>query len=142
MKALAWRAAAVLAGGVFVFAGAIKTLDPVRFASDIENYRLVPWSLGVRVAFYLPWLEILCGAAVIVRRFQLGALAILVGLTSAFLAATVTARVRGIDVRCGCFGNNFAPGFWLHLAIDFALAAVLLVLLRRAAASSTQELAS
>ena len=57
-----------LAGGVFVYAGGLKLLDPPRFASDIGNYQILPWPVAVRLAFYLPWLEVLCGLALIFHR--------------------------------------------------------------------------
>src|ERR1700736_4813318 len=51
----AWRMADLLVGGLFVYAGVIKILDPVGFANDIDNYRILPWAFSVRLAFYLPW---------------------------------------------------------------------------------------
>ena len=123
------RGLAVLAGAVFVYAGIAKVADPIRFASDINNYQIIPWSIGVRLAFYLPWLEILCGLALITRRLYSGALSILLGLMLIFIGATIVAKARGIDITCGCFGaasNNL--GFAGHLALDFALLAALIAL--------------
>ena len=123
------RGLAVLAGAVFVYAGIVKVADPMRFASDIKNYQIIPWLIGVRLAFYLPWLEILCGLALITRRLYSGALSILLGLMLIFIGATIVAKARGIDITCGCFGaasNNL--GFVGHLALDFALLAALIAL--------------
>ena len=99
------RVIATLAGGVFLYAGLNKVADPMRFANDIGNYQLLPWTLGVRLAFYLPWLEIVCGLALIVHRLFRGALALAMAMTLVFTGATISARVRGIDVACGCFGT-------------------------------------
>ena len=124
-----WRIAAVIVGGVFIYAGAIKALDPVRFASDIDNYKILPWVISVRLAFYLPWLEILCGFALILRRLYLGGLSILTALVAVFLVATIAAKVRGLDVTCGCFGH--ASQHWSfsgHLALDLVILAALLAL--------------
>src|SRR5438094_9205373 len=95
-----WRIAAVIVGGVFIYARASKALDPIRFASDIDNYKILPWAISVRLAFYLPWLEILCGLAVIARRLYLGGLSILTPLTSIFILATIAAKIRGLDITC------------------------------------------
>jgi len=46
--------------GIFIYAGALKAFDPVQFASDIDNYKILPWPVSVALAFYLPWLEIFC----------------------------------------------------------------------------------
>ena len=32
-----WRIVDLILGGIFVYAGAIKALDPVQFANDIDN---------------------------------------------------------------------------------------------------------
>jgi len=62
-----YRIGGLVLGGIFIYAGAIKALDPIRFANDIDNYKILPWAIGVRLAFYLPWLEIFCGIALIFR---------------------------------------------------------------------------
>ena len=118
---------ALLIGAVFIYAGALKAWDPVKFASDIQNFHILPWPLGVRLAFYLPWLEILCGLALITGWLRTGAVGILTALMLVFLAATIAAKMRGIDLDCGCFGKatKNLPFAW-HLAIDFAMLAGLL----------------
>jgi energy-converting hydrogenase Eha subunit E len=91
----------------------------------------------VRTAFYLPWLEILCGLALITRRLYAGALAILLGLMLVFIGATISAKVRGIDITCGCFGAaSQYLSFAGHLALD-AIILVGLVLLWRKGTAST-----
>ncbi|MEP6810673.1 MAG: MauE/DoxX family redox-associated membrane protein [Chthoniobacterales bacterium] len=123
-----WRfILAFLVGAVFIYAGALKAWDPVKFASDIQNFHLLSWPLGMRLAFYLPWLEIVCGLALIVGWLRTGAAGILTALLVVFIAATIAARMRGIDLDCGCFGKatKDLPFAW-HLAIDFALLAALL----------------
>ena len=117
-----WRIVAILIGAVFIYAGVIKVLDPVGFAGDIENYKILPWPIGVRLAFYLPWLEIICGFALVFRRFYGGALVILLGLVVVFIGATVAAKARGIDITCGCFGHASKDlSFTWHMVLDLAL---------------------
>jgi putative oxidoreductase len=126
-----WRLVDLVVGGIFIYAGAIKALDPIRFASDIDNYKILPWFISVRLAFYLPWLEILCGVALITRRFYLGGLSILATLISAFVIATVAAKVRGLDITCGCFGHASKNwNFSTHLGLDLVLFGFVIFLLR------------
>jgi putative oxidoreductase len=128
-RQLPLRIVDVIIGGLFIYAGAIKAWEPTVFANDIDNYKIVPWAIGVRLAFYLPWLEILCGLALITRRLYLGALSILTALTSIFIIASIVAKARGIDITCGCFGHvskNWS--FTTHLALDFAILAALIAL--------------
>lgn len=125
-----WAILAGVIGLVFIYAGALKAWDPVAFTRDIQNFHILPWALSVRLAFYLPWLEILCGVALLTGYLRWGGNAILTVLTALFIAATVAAKVRGIDLECGCFGSatKNLPFTW-HLVIDLALLAGLLALL-------------
>ncbi len=124
-----WRSLPFIIGAIFIYAGAIKALDPVQFANDIDNYKILPRTVGVGLAFYLPWLEMFCGFSLISRFFYGGALAVLTGLTSVFLLATVAAKVRGLDITCGCFGHASQNwSFPAHLAVDLAILAALLAL--------------
>jgi putative oxidoreductase len=124
-----WRIVDLIVGGIFIYAGAIKALDPVQFANDIDNYKILPWTISAGLAFYLPWLEMLCGLALIFRLFYRGAFAILTALISVFLVATIAAKLRGLDITCGCFGHASQHwNFSAHLAVDLAILAALLAL--------------
>ena len=101
--AIQWALRFVL-GGVFVYAGAVKIVDPAQFLVDIESYRLVPYTVAVATALYLPWLELLAGAALWVGRGYRGALVILLPLTVLFGILITSAWIRGLDISCGCFG--------------------------------------
>ena len=93
-------------GGVFIYAGALKIVDPQNFARDVHHFQLTPWTVSVVVAVYLPWLEVLAGLALIFRRLPLGASLALVIMNAAFLIALSTAWARGLDISCGCFGKE------------------------------------
>ena len=124
-----WRIVGVIVGGIFIYAGVIKVLDPIQFGIDIDNYKILPWFVSVRLAFYLPWLEIFCGLALIFRFLYRGGLSILAALTTVFIVATVAAKVRGLDITCGCFGHvskNWS--FPQHLALDLAILGALVAL--------------
>jgi putative oxidoreductase len=125
-----WRFLDLIVGGIFIYAGAIKALDPVRFGLDIDNYKSLPWFISVRLAFYLPWLEILCGLALIFRFLYRGGLSILTALILVFVGATIAAKARGLDITCGCFGHASEHwSFLQHMAIDLAILVGLLLLL-------------
>jgi len=121
-------ALAAIIGGLFIYFGALKAWDPLKFANDIQNFHILPWPLSVRLAFYLPWLEIVCGVALVFGWWRRGALAILTSLMLVFISATIAAQVRGIDLDCGCFGSATKNlSFTSHLLIDFAILAGLLI---------------
>ena len=125
---------------IFIYAGALKALDPVQFASDIDNYKILPWPVSVALAFYLPWLEILCALALVFRFLYHGALSILSASIVVFTLATIAAKVRGLDITCGCFGHVSQHwSFPSHLATNLAILAGLLTLLFKAGLGSRRK---
>src|SRR5438105_2062028 len=98
------RIIAIVIGAIFILAGLTKILaldgpmvhirhlqfadllrdlqhlsfgNPLSFARDVDNYKMLPWPAAVAFGLYLPWLEILCGLALIIRRRYRGSLIIL-----------------------------------------------------------------
>ena len=132
-----WRILDFVIGGIFIYAGVVKVMEPIRFAEDIDNYHLLPWMASVRLAFYLPWLEIFCGGALIFRRLYGGALTILLTLIIVFIGANVIAKMRGLDVKCGCFGHvSDNLGFASHMVLNVVILAGIVLLMRRTKAAS------
>jgi len=147
VKSFVWRILDFIIAAIFIYAGVLKALDPVQLAHDIDHYKTLPWAVGVGLAFYLPWLEIFCGLALIFRLFYRGALAILTALVVVFLVATIAAKVRGLDITCGCFGHasqnwSFPTHLTLDLAILAALAALCYCSVARARANASPTLTS
>jgi putative oxidoreductase len=101
-------------GGVFIWAGLLKILDPLEFAQDIANYRVFSRDISFVIAIVLPWIEVLCGVLVILGIFRATSSLVLSGLLVAFLALITATILRGIDVECGCFGS-------LGRRVDFLL---------------------
>jgi uncharacterized membrane protein YphA (DoxX/SURF4 family) len=91
-------------GGLFVYAGVVKVLDPLDFAQNIRNYRLVGQSLSFMAAIVLPWLEILAGVALAAGIWKRASALIISGLLVFFILLTLVTIARGLDVECGCFG--------------------------------------
>jgi hypothetical protein len=47
---------------------------------------------------------------------------ILTALTFIFIAASIIAKARGLDITCGCFGHASKNwNFTTHLGLDFAI---------------------
>ena len=127
-----WRIVDLIVGGIFVYAGVVKVLDPVQFANDIDNYKTLPWFVSVRFAVYLPWLAIFCGLALIFRFLYRGGLLILTALILVFIGATIAAKARGLDITCGCFGHASKNwNFSTHLVLDLLILLAAVVLFSR-----------
>jgi len=91
-------------GGLFVYAGVVKVLDPLDFAQNIRNYRLVGQGLSFIAAVILPWLEILAGFLLVAGIWTRASSLLISGLLVFFILLTLVTIVRGLDVDCGCFG--------------------------------------
>jgi len=133
-----WHIVDLIVGGIFVYAGVVKVLDPVQFANDIDNYKTLPWFVSVRLAFYLPWLEIFCGLALIFRFLYRGGLSILTVLIAVFIGVTIAAKMRGLDITCGCFGHASKNwNFSTHLVLDLLILLAAVVLFSRVRRTET-----
>ena len=128
-RRLLWRLVAIIIGGIFIYAGAVKVVDPAEFARDVDNYKMLPWQMSVGMALYLPWVEIFCGLALITRVLYRGGVFILTALMALFIVITIIAKARGLDISCGCFGHasKYLSFAW-HLVLDFVLLAAVLAL--------------
>jgi uncharacterized membrane protein YphA (DoxX/SURF4 family) len=101
LRSLAYQLVRVVLGGVFVYAGVIKLMDPRGFARAIAQFGLLPEPLLPLVAVGLPALELLAGAGLVFEvRGSLSAIAALLGV---FLLVLGYAILNDLDVDCGCF---------------------------------------
>jgi len=118
--------------GVFLSAGAIKAFDPAYFATQVNNYRLLPYAVSCAVGVYLPWLEIAGGAALALGIWRAGATFLLGGMLVVFFIALTSAWARGLDIECGCFGHaTHKSNYPLSLLIETSLFAALCIAIRR-----------
>ena len=119
----------VVLGGLFVYAGVVKIGNPLDFAQDIRNYRLVGQALSFVVAIVLPWLEILAGAFLIAGIWKRGAALVITGLLVFFIILTLVTMARGLDVDCGCFGSLSRKSGWSVVLEDLGMLVLSLTLL-------------
>lgn len=103
---IARRLALAVVAGVLAWAGVAKLGDPSRFATDIANYRLVSPFVAAMLAVYLPWFELSVAAGLLVPRLRSVARVLALGLLLGFCTALAVAWARGLDIRCGCFGDS------------------------------------
>jgi len=90
-------------GAIFVVAALPKITDPPSFAHMIYNYRILPAALINISALIMPWVELLCGLALILGVWTRPA-RIIVGLMLAvFMVAISWNLLRGNAIDCGCF---------------------------------------
>jgi uncharacterized membrane protein YphA (DoxX/SURF4 family) len=113
--------AAVLArwflGGVFIYMGLVKALDPVTFLKLLREYEMVGSPVVLNsIASALPWFEIFCGVllltGVAVRGSAFVLLAMLIPFTlivikrAMAIASTDGIFFCAVKFNCGCGGGD------------------------------------
>lgn len=126
------RVAAWIFGGVFIFSGYVKVRDPQLFLMQIRGFRLLPDPYAAWLALGLPWLEIFCGAAVLIGFMRRGGLLWLGAALVVFVGALSIAWARGLDIDCGCFGGAVKTSLQMGLLRNLVLLSLCVWLLRRA----------
>ena len=92
-------------GGVFVYAGAAKIFNPQLFAQEIDQYALLPHGFLNLIALILPWLEFICGIMVVLGVWLRASALLTGGMSLVFFLAVSSVLVRGLKIKCGCFGT-------------------------------------
>jgi hypothetical protein len=88
-------------GLLFIFAGAVKLMDPKAFAHAISQYGLVPDALVPVLALGLPAAEVLAGLGLLINaRGSLGAILLMLLM---FIGVLGYAIAADLDIDCGCF---------------------------------------
>ena len=95
-------------GVIFVVAALPKIVDPPSFAHMIYNYKLIPWALINPMALVMPWIELLCGLALILGIWKDTARTIIAALLLTFIIAISINLIRGNAIDCGCFDVSAA----------------------------------
>jgi hypothetical protein len=119
----------VALGALFVWAAATKLPDMSAFAQDVANYRIVPALLAPYVSAAVVGVELLAGLALVTGAMARPAALVAAALLVAFIAFLVQALLRGIDLRCGCFGGD-EPASWWTVARDGVMLAAAVAVAR------------
>jgi len=90
-------------GAIFVIAALPKLTDPPSFAHMIYNYRIVPGGMINIAALIMPWVEVLCGLALILGIWTRPARDLIALMLVIFIVAISVNLFRGNAIDCGCF---------------------------------------
>lgn len=129
-----------LLGIVFLAAAFLKALDINAFTQQITRYHLLPASLELPFAIGLIVVEGLVGLACLVNFRLRISLALMIALLALFFGATLFRWSLLQDSNCNCFGpvvTGGPGGVVLHTTLLIALAAVLLVLMKKTILTSS-----
>jgi uncharacterized membrane protein YphA (DoxX/SURF4 family) len=124
-------AARLALGFIFLYAAVTKVPDMATFAQDLANYRMMPAALVPWTAAAVVGIEIVVGLALVSGLFLRPAALVASGMLVVFIAGLSQALLRGIDLKCGCFGGEDAATWWTVVRdVGMLLPAVGLVLYR------------
>ena len=111
--------------GIFVYSGAVKLVDPSRFAEIIAGFGLVPEPLIFPLAVLLPIIELVAGIGL---AFGLrGSLSAIACMMVIFIAVLLYGIHLGLDIDCGCFGPEDPEQAYKGLKVALARDAVMMV---------------
>ena len=130
-------------GFFFLIVGLIKLRDLDAFTEDIFNYQILFPPYDGYAAYFVAWLEVLAGLAVIIGRWALrGSLLLIAGMLLTFITALSIAAAKGLNINCGCFGSSEEPtNFPLHIGMNVLLLALTAFLFWRTTKTSVPLLA-
>jgi len=116
----------LILGSVFIYASISKIEHPAQFLTVIENYRLLSTAQSHYAALFLPWLELFCGLFLMTGIFVETSAGLISIMLVFFMAALLSALLRGLDIDCGCFssGADGASVSALRLLEDMAMLAM------------------
>jgi len=132
MMARALAVCRVALGALLIWAAGTKLPDMTAFAQDVANYRVIPAALVPLLAAAVVGIELLAGIALVTGVMERSAAAVLAVLLGAFTVLLTQALLRGIDLRCGCFGGDERASWWTVLRDLVMLATALAVARGRA----------
>lgn len=93
-------------GILFLYASIDKIKHPSEFAEIVANYQLLPYGIVNLFSLILPWVELICGIALIIG-FRIKSCAFILScLTFIFIIALGINIIRGVDINCGCFSTE------------------------------------
>jgi putative oxidoreductase len=117
-------------GAVFLYAAATKLPDMGAFAESIANYRLVPAALVAAAAAAVVGVELAVGVLLVTGVRARAASLAAAALLAVFTVGLSQALLRGIDLRCGCFGGS-EKATWITVVRDVALLAAAALVVAR-----------
>ena len=129
MRALGLTVLRLAVAGIFLYAAVGKLADVQAFAEELANFRVLLPATVPLAAAALPGVELLVGVLLAVGIATRAAAAAASGLLLVFTAGLSQALVRGIDLRCGCFGGADVAT-WGTVVRDLLMLAPALLVLR------------
>ena len=93
----------IFLGALFILSSVTKMMNPGHFAAVVLEYRMIPLQLIPIFAVVFPWIQLLCGAMLIINIYTKSNALILGVLLLMMTSAVSFNLLRGVIHDCGCF---------------------------------------
>jgi putative oxidoreductase len=119
------RGAQIILGTLFLLASLAKIVDVTSLASQVHNFRLLPFWSEHLVAMTLPWIELVAGLALVLGIRPRAGAWVAGALLAGFTIGIVLAMARGLNFACGCFGTADGTRVgWIKLGENLGMIAL------------------
>ena len=98
--------ARVVIGAIFIYAGFMKIQDPAAFAKAVDSYQMLPSVFVGLIAVVLPMTELIAGLALVFTKWSRESALLILAMLVVFLVGLSQASIRGLEISCGCFGED------------------------------------
>jgi uncharacterized membrane protein YphA (DoxX/SURF4 family) len=95
----------LVTAGLFIWAASVKLANPVKFLFSIKGFEVLPEHMLEPLTFMVPWIELVCAAALLLGFWARPAAIVIGGMLLVFVGAILSVLIRGMSVDCGCFGD-------------------------------------
>ncbi len=113
--------ARLFTAGIFGWAAVVKLGNISAFGDAVKGFKIFGRNgyygprtehLNILTTFAVPWVEIICAVLLVLGLWTRAAALLMWVLTVVFIIAIMSVLYRGIDVKCGCFGDGYllCPG--------------------------------
>ncbi len=113
------RCLSVLLGVIFLYAGLSKVFTPAILTETVANYKIPPFDqapFDMWLGYFLPMIEVLVGLGLLLFIWHRGAVLLSGMMSFVFLIGIISVWIRGLDIHCGCFGDEEVfDGYLIHV---------------------------
>jgi uncharacterized membrane protein YphA (DoxX/SURF4 family) len=136
----------LVVGAVFLVTALSKIGDIDGTIRTVRAYKILPEWIAPTFGTALPIVELCLAVLLLVGLMTRLAAILTIPLCLAFFVGISQAWARGLEIECGCFGNNGAtahpvPGYLRELVLNAVLIAVAVWLIRRPASQLSLDAA-
>jgi uncharacterized membrane protein YphA (DoxX/SURF4 family) len=111
-------------GVLFLISSIAKLQHPDLFIDAVQNYHLLPQSLGDLFGTVLPWAELFIGWCLVLGILPTFAAAISIPLILSFMVGNISSFFRDVGEACGCLGNLVNMSHTTSLIVDMVMLCV------------------